>query len=65
MARRRRAEHREIVPDAKFGDLIVAKFMNLVTTRSPYFGSGRTLRTSARRRRDILFLLTYFGRLAP
>jgi small subunit ribosomal protein S7 len=28
MARRRRAEHREIVPDAKFGDLIVAKFMN-------------------------------------
>lgn len=28
MARRRRAEHREIVPDAKFGDLVVAKFMN-------------------------------------
>jgi small subunit ribosomal protein S7 len=28
MARRRRADHREIVPDAKFGDLIVAKFMN-------------------------------------
>jgi small subunit ribosomal protein S7 len=28
MARRRRAEKREIVPDAKFGDLILAKFMN-------------------------------------
>ncbi len=28
MARRRRAERREIVPDAKYGDLILAKFMN-------------------------------------
>jgi len=28
MARRRRADHREIVPDAKFGDLVLAKFMN-------------------------------------
>jgi len=28
MARRRRAERREINPDAKYGDLIVAKFMN-------------------------------------
>jgi small subunit ribosomal protein S7 len=28
MSRRRRAEHREIVPDAKFGDLVLAKFMN-------------------------------------
>jgi small subunit ribosomal protein S7 len=28
MARRRRAEHREINPDAKYGDLILAKFMN-------------------------------------
>ena len=28
MARRRRAERREINPDAKFGDLVVAKFMN-------------------------------------
>ena len=27
MARRRRAERREINPDAKYGDLIVAKFM--------------------------------------
>jgi len=28
MARRRRAERREIVPDAKFSDLVLAKFMN-------------------------------------
>ena len=28
MARRRRAERREIVPDAKYGDFVVAKFMN-------------------------------------
>src|SRR6185312_4068078 len=36
--------------------------MNLVTTRSPYFGSGRTLRVSARRRRDMFYyLLRTFG----
>ena len=28
MSRRHRAEKREIVPDAKFGDLVLAKFMN-------------------------------------
>ena len=28
MARRRRAERREVVPDAKFGDTVLAKFMN-------------------------------------
>ena len=28
MSRRRRAERREILPDAKFGDLVLAKFMN-------------------------------------
>ena len=28
MARRRRAERREVNPDAKFGDLVLAKFMN-------------------------------------
>ena len=28
MSRRRRAERREIIPDAKFGDLVLAKFMN-------------------------------------
>ena len=33
MARRRRAEKREIIPDAKFGDVVVAKFMNTVMSR--------------------------------
>jgi small subunit ribosomal protein S7 len=28
MARRRRAERREIIPDAKFGDTVLAKFMS-------------------------------------
>ena len=28
MSRRHRAENREIIPDAKFGDLVLAKFMN-------------------------------------
>ena len=28
MSRRRRADKREITPDAKFGDLVLAKFMN-------------------------------------
>ncbi|MGH6877066.1 MAG: 30S ribosomal protein S7, partial [Rhizomicrobium sp.] len=28
MARRRRAERREIIPDAKFSDQVLAKFMN-------------------------------------
>src|ERR1700739_3612953 len=30
MSRRRRAEKREVLPDPKFGDLIVTKFMNYV-----------------------------------
>ncbi len=30
MSRRRRAEKREVLPDPKFGDLIVTKFMNCV-----------------------------------
>ena len=28
MSRRRRPQKREILPDAKYGDLIIAKFMN-------------------------------------
>jgi small subunit ribosomal protein S7 len=28
MSRRHRAEKREIIPDAKFGDVVIAKFMN-------------------------------------
>jgi small subunit ribosomal protein S7 len=30
MSRRHRAEKREIIPDAKFGDIIVTKFMNSI-----------------------------------
>lgn len=30
MSRRHRAEQREVIPDAKFGDIVVAKFMNAV-----------------------------------
>jgi small subunit ribosomal protein S7 len=30
MSRRHRAEKREIIPDAKFGDVIVTKFMNSI-----------------------------------
>jgi len=33
MARRRRAEKREVLPDAKYGDVVVAKFMNSVMSR--------------------------------
>jgi small subunit ribosomal protein S7 len=30
MSRRHRAEKREVIPDAKFGDVVVAKFMNSI-----------------------------------
>ena len=30
MSRRHRAEKREIIPDPKFGDMVIAKFMNAV-----------------------------------
>jgi small subunit ribosomal protein S7 len=33
MARRRRADKREVLPDAKYGDIVVAKFMNTVMSR--------------------------------
>ena len=33
MARRRRADKREILPDPKFGDLVLSKFINCVMTR--------------------------------
>jgi small subunit ribosomal protein S7 len=33
MARRRRADKREVLPDAKYGDVVVAKFMNSVMSR--------------------------------
>lgn len=33
MSRRRRAEKRQINPDAKYGDLVIAKFMNCLMER--------------------------------
>ena len=30
MSRRHKAEKREVIPDAKFGDVILAKFMNSI-----------------------------------
>ena len=48
MSRRHSAEKREIIPDPKFGDVVVTKFMNFVTTTSPNFGSGMISRFSAR-----------------
>ena len=30
MSRRRRAEVRKVLPDPKFGDIVVTKFMNYV-----------------------------------
>ena len=30
MSRRHKAEKREIIPDAKYGDVVVAKFMNTI-----------------------------------
>ncbi len=30
MSRRHRAERREVIPDAKFGDVVLAKFMNSI-----------------------------------
>jgi len=30
MSRRHRAEKREIIPDAKYGDIVLTKFMNSV-----------------------------------
>ena len=47
MSRRHSAEKREINPDAKFGNLVISKFMNLLTTTLPNFGSGMTSRFSA------------------
>ncbi|MEZ4286644.1 MAG: 30S ribosomal protein S7 [Polyangiales bacterium] len=33
MSRRKRAQKREIIPDAKYGDKLVAKFANILMTR--------------------------------
>ena len=54
MSRRRRAETRKVLPDPKFGDLVVTKFMNLAITMSPYLASGMISRFSAEWRRDMV-----------
>ncbi|MFI5033368.1 MAG: 30S ribosomal protein S7, partial [Reyranellales bacterium] len=33
MSRRRAAEKREVLPDAKFGDVVLSKFMNTLMER--------------------------------
>ena len=33
MSRRHKADKREILPDPKFGDLVLSKFINCVMTR--------------------------------
>ena len=56
MARRRRPEKREILPDPKFGDVILSKFMNSVmldgkksTAEGIVYGALDTVQTRARR----------------
>ncbi len=56
MARRRRPEKREILPDPKFGDIILSKFMNSVmldgkksTAEGIVYGALDTVQTRARR----------------
>ncbi len=55
MSRRRRAEKRQVLPDPKFGDLIVTKFMNYVMYEgkkpSPKT-SSTVLSTSGSKRKD-------------
>jgi small subunit ribosomal protein S7 len=56
MARRRRPEKREILPDPKFGDIILSKFMNSVmldgkksVAESIVYGALETVETRAKR----------------
>ena len=56
MSRRRRPEKREILPDPKFGDLILSKFMNSVmldgkksVAESIVYGALETVETRAKR----------------
>ena len=59
MARRRRPEKREILPDPRFGDLILSKFMNLVmyegkksTAESIVYNALDTVEAKTRKRPD-------------
>src|SRR5438105_11655777 len=56
MSRRRRPEKREILPDPKFGDIVLSKFMNSVmldgkksTAESIVYGALETVETRAKR----------------
>ena len=56
MARRRRPEKREILPDPRFGDVVLSKFMNSVmldgkksTAEGIVYGALETVQTRARR----------------
>ena len=56
MARRRRPEKREILPDPKFGDIVLSKFMNSVmldgkksTAEGIVYGALETVQTRAKR----------------
>ena len=56
MARRRRPEKREILPDPKFGDVVLSKFMNSVmldgkksVAESIVYGALETVETRAKR----------------
>ena len=56
MARRRRPEKREILPDPKFGDEVLSKFMNSVmldgkksTAEGIVYGALETVETRAKR----------------
>ena len=55
MSRRHKAEKREFIPDAKFGDLIVAKFMNSImydgkksTAETIVYGAFEAIQTKTR-----------------
>ena len=54
MSRRRAAEKRTILPDHKYKDLVLAKFMNFEITSEWNFGSGYTFLTGALRFLDII-----------
>ena len=48
MSRRHRADKREILPDAKFGDIVISRFMNalMYEARSPPPRGSSTMRST-------------------
>ena len=60
MSRRHRAEKRDVLPDPKFGDLIVTKFMNYVmyegkkaVAENIIYGAFEILEAKRRKRRSL------------